>query len=217
MMARSFAAVGQTSGKAAHVVVCLPVDGLHRSLKAWKGTRTAVKASPAGTVKGALKQPREKGMAPPPAHAYGGTAVPEAKDTLKPVYEGVLERTIKTKSPAAAPEASGYAPSAAALMKPGALSEGTSSTVPLNVPNLPAASTDQLPLDRPPMTGSFSCTNLLSGIAPSKLTRGTSAKEPSSAASIHDGRQRRILILGSIDFNICNDRFAAASFTFTKG
>ena len=44
--------------------VCSPVDGLHLSLKAWKGTRTAVKASPAGTVKGALKQPREKGMEP---------------------------------------------------------------------------------------------------------------------------------------------------------
>ena len=44
--------------------VCSPVDGLHLSLKAWKGTRTAVKASPAGTVNGALKQPREKGMEP---------------------------------------------------------------------------------------------------------------------------------------------------------
>ena len=62
-------------------------------------------------------------------------------------------------------------------MKPGALSEGTSSTVPLNLPNLPTASTDQVPLDRPPMTGSLSCTNLLSGIAPSKLTRGTLAYE----------------------------------------
>ena len=118
-MARSFAAVGQTSASSAHVVVCLPVDGLHRSLKAWKGTRTAVKASPAGTVKGALKQPREKGMAPPPAHAYGGATVPEAKETWKPVYEGVLERTIRTRSPAAALEASAKAPSAAALMKPG--------------------------------------------------------------------------------------------------
>ena len=58
-------------------------------------------------------------MAPPPAQAYGGAMVPEAKETWKPVYEGVLERTIRTRSPAAAPEASAKAPSAAALMKPG--------------------------------------------------------------------------------------------------
>ena len=45
--------------------------------------------------------------------------VPEAKETWKPVYEGVLERTIRIRSPAAAPEASAKAPSAAALMKPG--------------------------------------------------------------------------------------------------
>jgi len=54
-------------------------------------------------------------MAPPPAQAYGGATVPEAKETWKPVYEGVLERTIRTRSPATALEASAKAPSAAAF------------------------------------------------------------------------------------------------------
>ena len=110
-MARSIAAVGQTSASTAHVVVCLPVDGLHRSLKAWKGTRTAVKASPAGTVKGALKQPREKGSEPPPAHAYAAAVAPDANETRKPLYDGVVLLTMSTRSPSAALEASGNCPS----------------------------------------------------------------------------------------------------------
>ena len=46
----------------------------------------------------------------------------------KPAYVGVELRTVSTTSPPMSADASAYFPSAAALMKPGALSDGTSFT-----------------------------------------------------------------------------------------
>ena len=64
--ARAFL-VGHTSASAAQVVVCSPVAGLHLSEQEEKGMRIVDHASPAGTENFALKQPREKGIEPPPA------------------------------------------------------------------------------------------------------------------------------------------------------
>ena len=66
----------------------------------------------------------------------------------------------------------GKLPSAAALMKPGALRDGTSATTPFITP-MPF-STFQVPVDCPPMTGSFSSlkVKVVPG-APSKVTSGT--------------------------------------------
>ena len=47
------------------------------SEKESNGMRTVEKAAPAGTEKFALKQPRENGMPPPPAHAYVAAPTPE--------------------------------------------------------------------------------------------------------------------------------------------
>jgi peptide methionine sulfoxide reductase MsrB len=118
-------------------LVGFPVAGLHRSLKLLNGTRTATNLSPAGTEKLVLKQPRLKGIEPPPAQAYEGAIVPDAKATLNPLYSGVEVRTIKTKSPSRASETSAKWPSAAALMKPGAFKEGTSTTSPSKTPDVP--------------------------------------------------------------------------------
>mmetsp|Transcript_60180 Transcript_60180/g.160892 ORF Transcript_60180/g.160892 Transcript_60180/m.160892 type:complete len:314 (+) Transcript_60180:435-1376(+) len=180
----SFAAVGHTSESWAQVAVCLPVAGLHLSLKARRGIRTEEKSSPAGTEKLALKQPRLRGMDPPPAQAYAADRVPEAKETRKPSYSGVVERTSRTRSPSAALDASGKLPSAAALMNPGALRLGTSTTSPSNTPACAVAFRVQVPVERPPMTGSLSSTNLkvVAGV-PSKVTRSTALTLRAAARS----------------------------------
>jgi len=127
-------AVGHTSESAAHVVVCSPVAGLHLSEKAVNGIVTVDQPSPCGTLNLVLKQPRLKGMEPPPEHAYAAESVPAANETRKPVYDGVDERTSSTSEPPSAFDTSVKVPSAAALMKPGAESEGTSSTFPSITP-----------------------------------------------------------------------------------
>ena len=83
--------------------------------------------------------------------------------------------------PPAADEASANLPSAQALMKPGADSEGTSTTSPFMVPNSPLV-TFHLPVDWPPMSGALSSTNLkvVPG-APSKVTSGTVESEVAAA------------------------------------
>jgi len=137
LIALSLAAVGHTSESSAHVVVCSPVAGLHLSEKLENGMAMSVKVAPAGTENLALKQPRLNGIEPPPEHAYAGDRVPEANETRKPVYEGVVVRRRSTSEPAAAAEMSLKVPSALALMKPGADSEGTVATVPSNTPMAP--------------------------------------------------------------------------------
>merc|ERR1711908_104826 len=54
----SLLAVGQTEESSAQVVANSPVAELHLSENSENGMRISVKSSPAGTVKGALKQPR---------------------------------------------------------------------------------------------------------------------------------------------------------------
>merc|ERR1712157_33482 len=89
----SVSAVGQTSVSSAHVVVCSPVAGLHLSEKLVNGMKTVDHSSPAGTENLALKQPRERGMEPPPAQEYEGASVPAANVNRKPAYSGVDDRT----------------------------------------------------------------------------------------------------------------------------
>eukprot|EP00966_Prymnesium_polylepis_P125719 2907073-Prymnesium_polylepis.1 len=173
-MAARVDAFGHTSESAAHVVVCSPVAGDHLSENLSNGIRTVVNASPEGTEKLALKHPRESGIEPPPLHAYEGESVPEAKVTRKPLYSGVVERTSRSRSPPSAVEASANVPSAAALMKPGALREGTSRTWPSITPN-PSEPSDHVPDDCPPITGSLSSENAnVVPEAPSKVTSETS-------------------------------------------
>ena len=158
LIAPSLDAVGHTSADWAHVVVCSPVAGLHLSLKLENGIEISVKLLPAGTENLALKQPRDSGIEPPPAQAYDGETVPEANETRNPSYSGVVERTRSTREPPAAADASANLPSAAALMNPGALSDGTSTTSPSKTPNEPLWL--QVPLDFPPITGSLSSVNV---------------------------------------------------------
>jgi len=69
---------------------------------------------------------------------------------------------------------SGKVPSPAALMKPGADSEGTSTTSPSRIPNPDPR--DQVPVDLPPITGSLRILKLKDvSAAPSKVTRGPAA------------------------------------------
>eukprot|EP00962_Isochrysis_galbana_P051954 scaffold23365_cov115-Isochrysis_galbana.AAC.12 len=83
-----------------------------------------------------------------------------ATATRKPAYSGVDDRTSNSREPEAAALASRNAPSAAALMKPGTLSDGIVTTSPSITPKPPAELlTDHEPCERPPITGSFSWTN----------------------------------------------------------
>jgi hypothetical protein len=106
LIAFNFAAVGQTSGFSAHVEVGSPVAGLQLSLKFLHGITIGVNLSPAGTENLVLKQPRLKGIEPPPEQEYEGAMVPDAKDTANPLYSGVEVRTFNTRAPLIALEAS---------------------------------------------------------------------------------------------------------------
>merc|ERR1719238_2030512 len=127
-----------------------------------------MKSDPAGTENFALKQPRLSGKLPPAEHAKAALVAPETKVTRKPSYSGVELLTVKTRLPPKAEETSGNLPSAAALMKPGADNDGTFTTSPSSTPAPPLKL--HVPLDLPPMTGSFKAlnSNVVSSV-PSKV------------------------------------------------
>lgn len=74
---RSSEAERHVDGSSEQVAVGSPVAELHLSVKLLKGTWTVVNVSPGGTVNLPLKQPREKGMPPPPAQEYSPVPTPE--------------------------------------------------------------------------------------------------------------------------------------------
>jgi len=58
-------------------------------------------------------------------------------------------------------------------MKPGAESDGTSTTSPSKIPYAPAVLMDHVPVDLPPITGSFNSWNLkVVVLLPSNVTTG---------------------------------------------
>ena len=75
------------------------------------------------------------------------------KSTLKPLYVGVADLTVRCSAPEIHADASGNTPRVLILQKPGACRKLTTAQVPWKVP----ASDDVLKLecDCPPMTGSF--------------------------------------------------------------
>eukprot|EP00451_Oxyrrhis_marina_P015939 CAMPEP_0204320024 /NCGR_PEP_ID=MMETSP0469-20131031/7423_1 /ASSEMBLY_ACC=CAM_ASM_000384 /TAXON_ID=2969 /ORGANISM="Oxyrrhis marina" /LENGTH=168 /DNA_ID=CAMNT_0051301267 /DNA_START=160 /DNA_END=667 /DNA_ORIENTATION=+ len=84
-----------------------------------------------------------------------GDTVPAAIASLNPVYSGVVERTVITTEPETVAEASGNVSSHFTATKPGAFKDGTSFTSPSITPYLPWSLTVQVPVDWPPITGSF--------------------------------------------------------------
>merc|ERR1712130_80770 len=174
-------AVKQVLESPAHSAVCSPVADDHLSLKDLNGIFTSTKSSPAGTTNLSLKHPRLKGKLPPAAQAkFGLRAV--ATVTLYPAYSGVVVLTVRTRLPSAKAEMSGKFPSAAALINPGAESDGTSTTSPSKMPNPSPNAHD--PVDCPPITGSFRILKVKDvASAPSNVTNAPGV-EASSAVDV---------------------------------
>ena len=207
-------AVGHASASCAHVLVGSPVAGDHLSENEEKGPHGGERAARRHR-EGRFEAATAEWEEPPPAHEYSGTEAPEAKETRKPVYSGVLLRTARTRSPLAALDASAKEPCARGRQsrwgrariggdgkawvgreahvcrrfdEPRRTERRHVTTSPSNTPTPPA--TFHVPVERPPITGSLS--SLKSKVvpfAPSNVTSGTLAADGAGALTKEGDRR----------------------------